>query len=41
MNRFVLREGMFLHIATAGNTYLLILLFRDALAPPPGLESPS
>ena len=28
---FVLREGMFLHLATAGNTYLLMLLFRGAL----------
>src|ERR1035437_5446877 len=28
---FVLREGMFLHITTAGNTYLIMLLFRGAL----------
>src|ERR1035437_9305108 len=29
---FVLREGMFLHITTAGNTYLIMLLFRGALS---------
>src|ERR1035437_311758 len=28
---FVLREGMFLHITTAGNTYLIMLLFRGSL----------
>jgi hypothetical protein len=26
----VLREGMFLHMTTAGNTYLLMLLLRGA-----------
>src|ERR1035437_3561018 len=30
---FVLREGMFLHITTAGNTYLIMLLFRCSLVP--------
>jgi hypothetical protein len=29
-DRFVLREGMFLYLAIAGNTYLIMLLFRDA-----------